>query len=733
MANSLKKLVRSPSFVEFVSGILYLSIVGVVASFLLESLWLPAWESRGIAFRTVRLVGRTIGTFFPSESFLFVLPFPLGVFVGVSLVWFVDTYKRYQAIVLWAGIGIVVAQLLLMGRLFDVLIQNFSLLILSSLVIGVVAGIQIGGIPLIGWLRRDRDHLIGSPPNEFDRAPLAVWGILLLMVVAGLVDAHLSLGFGGGPVEPTRVEQLGGNLVGSAILLGAFWKFTEYESEIRTVQIGPARGGKTAILGGLYNHLETENSVTILRGGEFDTEISNRIENGEFPPRNQLREVDRGRQYRFLEIPFVSDRRFFRKKVVVGTLDYPGELITGGSNWNPLDEELEAVRQEERHDLILDHEYIENEVDVPVLAPAALKIDAALGRLSSAFSSTDQWEEAERVLENAESLSYQETVPPEALANALSRLVDGADTILFTVPLDDFAQRAAATGHMPQHTDAYWLRRSGGEYEVYSTDGELVGRYDTLDDLEFEGILEEAPDIITELPRYDHPELGDVRLVIEGRPARTPSSEYREVYEGIVDQCNTGAKSFVWVASMSDYAKRHFTAAYTAYVGNNETQNSLNPTEILSSKTLPNHPSLPHEDGVYTTFADWIETQYLDVPENWDGYRRSLRERTQEEFLYPLWYDVESNEQGERIKTGSRPILQGADRLIDRIEGRTLVRTYPWRSHLPGSESVSKSEEMVENMRESLNTERSANQVGVGTENEEVGIGTADDQVGEGR
>jgi hypothetical protein len=301
-------------------GLYFLAFV--VAVVIVADMVVAAWESWGI----LRHLFTGILTYLavPPEVVYLV---PAGFLLGVVAALAFDTYKRAQGFLLWIGLAVAVAVVLLPnGVLFDLLDGEFARLGLGLAGVAFVLALwRTGVIP--GIIRQEA-------PYEFPRAPELLTTAFWILAVYGLIEAHVEYR---GPLF-ARPEglfpvpfQFQGLVLGEitairvgAVLLGAFAlsRFVEYEQGRNVLVIGPQRSGKTAAFGGLMIALEDEYDEPMhLRRTNLD-DVRDAILEGQFP------ESNRPGDKRVIRLPFTMGR-LLPRKIDIESVDFAGEDLRG--------------------------------------------------------------------------------------------------------------------------------------------------------------------------------------------------------------------------------------------------------------------------------------------------------------------------------------------------------------------------------------------------------------------
>jgi hypothetical protein len=305
----------------------FVAFVGAGA--VIAGMLVTAWQNWG-QFR--HLITGTLNLLSIPPEVVFLVP--VGGFLGVLVALTLDSYKRFQAVLLWVGVAVVSLGVLLPnGILFDLLTQDDAG---TGLVLSLVAMFAVlwttGVVP---------GRVTDEPPYEFPKAAGYLTTGFWVLVVWGFVHAHVRYrpvafaqpdgfdfilpSFGGFVFSGTTVLGRGVGLELGAIVLGAFAfrKFVRYENGVNTLVIGPQRSGKTAAFGGLMLYLRnTRDEMLALRDTNLD-EIMDVIRQGRFPLSTPVGEI------RTLRLPFDTQSRVMKKKVEVESVDFAGESLRG--------------------------------------------------------------------------------------------------------------------------------------------------------------------------------------------------------------------------------------------------------------------------------------------------------------------------------------------------------------------------------------------------------------------
>ena len=632
-SGGLREWLRQPDVVDVGVATAYLVGIAATATFFTGDVLAAAWANEGVLFAAFSLLAEVLGG--PVRAQLSVFGFALGL----SLVWAFDTYKRYQT---FAPVTLLVAGAYAAGALRPAVIAEVTVGTASLGVVAAVAGAQAGGLPLVQRLVGRAKRLRGVPPVSFRRAPTLLFAGVVATVLVGLADLHLALGTGSPGL--TAVNDVPVHGATGLVLALLFYKFTQYDSDVKIVQLGPARSGKTSMIGGLAGDVDRE-----AREGDGDgslDEIRSRLEDERrFPSLTD--------DVTYHEFRYMSNRPVFRKRHTISTLDYPGEKLTGQGSEEPLSDRIINYRQRQEPSLLG-------------------RLTTAAKRFVPLDEREDSWDEGVRDLE--------EDAAHEMMA--LAKLVDAADIVVFTLPLDDFLGRVIERGNTPAYLDSVKLIEPtdvDGEFVVRTPDGgaDRVHREDG--ELRYADTGEPYPDPWGELEDLPRTPDGNYYYVARDRSGR---DEYKEEYKDLIRILNDDRrKSFVWTTTMSDLVNEDFLSVYEDAAelverpddhGGALAEHVERARDVGLFDTTPTE-FLRHDRQGRKVHARWIQKEYVEnaFPE----FDQMLSD-TFEEFVYPVWFEIDEDRTatetpGIEIKNGT--ILQGSDLVLDRFENRRLL------------------------------------------------------------
>lgn len=659
MSGSLR--LRNPLHRDLAVFVVLVAALAVVVELFTQQVLLPTLAAEGL----VHALAAEAASLFGSDSAL--QAGIVGFWAGVVVLWAADTYKRPLTIFplllgpLWASsVGLSLASLRALASLEQ----------LGIAVIFLLTTVQIGGIGVVQYLRGGR--LLAGPPNE--PVELRNGPRLVLLTVSGfvalvVVDHHLTLTMAGAASANATFW----NAAYAAAIGGLLYPFVRYDNRQRIVQIGPGRSGKTSTVGGMYCDIKEGSGAPgeNRTGRQLVTEqlrgISDRLTNSRsFPERTE----------KTGEIPFdyFDSRRLFRRKNVVMTFDYEGQQLTGENG--PRESFSAKLRT-----------YRDRQREAGLLSRARSWLRRVLGL------DTGPW--------------YSEFTSGPGEPD-IAELLDSANTVLFTLPLDDFLTPSfEREGEIPENAgiylvepiadddeERYLVRRPWGEeFELYrSASGELRRERDdeTVEGLDFDSFeeLSLAPGGASTERRYTTDK--------DRAPITSYLDEYRRLIDLLWESDSRGgfdsSCEFVWVATMSDLVYDDFTDLYgeltTRSTGPDEATGNL---QFLWENGLfdtTGEPERSRQD--YTLFGQWIVDQCIQrhILRSRESSRLEDGEalpdvdeligRTGEQSVYPVWFDVARPDDTLVIEDGNGRLLKGSNFLFERIEGRTLpYPTFP--------------------------------------------------------
>lgn len=585
----------------------------------------------------------------------------VGVWAAIVVLWAVDTYKR----------PLVLLPLLLgpLCTLFlDVPATAFSgLLTPAGLVVFVLFGLvtlKIGGIGVIRYVGGAR--LVSTPPNEpieLRNGPRLLALGVALAAGAAVVDHHVTLTM----ADRATSSPTFWNAASGLAILGLLHPFVRYDERRRVVQIGPGRSGKTSTVGGMYCDVREgsgapgENRVGRTLVGKQLQGISSRLTNSRSFP-NQTQKTG--------AIPFdyFDSRRLFRRKNAMMTFDYEGQKLTGKNG----PEESFSGRMET---------YRARQDGTGIVGRLRTRIERTLGL------DVDPW--------------YAEFTDGPGEPD-IAPLLDSADTVVFTLPADDFLTPTFERGGpVPENAGIYLVEPvPSADEERYAVERPWGESFEAVrdDDGRIVHASHDQPvaglsfDDFEELPLAPRSSAADApkRRYTTDEP-RDPITTYLDEYRRLIDllwERESGgwfdsARQFVWVVTMSDLVRDEFREIYAEVQSTDENEGS-GTLEFLRQNGLFARGEPAHFRRDYTLFGEWIveeciQRHIMRARESKQTARDeslpdvdSLIDRTGEDTVYPVWFDVTRTDGRLTIENTDGRLLKGSNFLFDRIERRPL-------------------------------------------------------------
>ncbi|WP_434531604.1 hypothetical protein ACODNH_19880 (plasmid) [Haloarcula sp. NS06] len=546
---------------------------------------------------------------------------------------------------------------------WDVSVQSDFWYFVLIFVLGFGGGLQLGGYPLNRYVDPRKKWIIGRPPYVFKRSIVVVIGFVSILAGLGLFEIHYAAG------ELKNAEILLRNLVVTAIILFPLGLFGRYQGEERIVCLGPARSGKSSLMGGFYGDCDAqfdENDIS-------EVLYKDAIKKGKFPERTELRHLsDDDSSWDVIQFSYVSGGFLFRTKQTVTTIDYPGEALTGIGGTNETRTEPIST-------------YVENEANTGFLAG---------------------WRKDKIWNVTLNSINYDDLSQEEQVKN-LATLVWAADTVTFTLPLEDFLQEP-----LDQRPDLLPSYCTDTLYEISSTPEDQYAfethNLSTGETTPLEEVTSEFDDITKYLP----PDESQLNLPVEPTQwlgssdpyyvrvaqERAHPNSYLEEYQQIVESlAETLEYDFVWVVTMADLGYADFTEHFRAL-----TELSLEEDEnVLKSRhsstkgrlnvsnriDIPDSTSRKLFDKVfpearapnpsvnrlhYKMFSRWLMNHYLFT--NYPDIEEWM-EKSFEHYVYPVWFDIDEDGPQD-FRTDSSDTLKGSQFLRARFSGQRLEYEY---------------------------------------------------------
>lgn len=305
--------------------IVYLALV-VILSSLFSGLLVDAWEASQVIKPLTRL-GILVGF----STYLIQLVI-FGIFVGALLLMTVDSKKRWSALILWIGFGIISYSLISAGQILPSSFSNPLYLVWIG--VGALFTIVIGGgLELI--------RLRSLSPNEFRRAPKILFLFTFIIVLFAIAEIHLTY-----PeflsvtpenliiqqVTPSVAINTDGIAVNGVITIATIAttrQFINYDADEEFFVLGPPASGKSLLMiGGYLQALERDADKDIRRRESIDPsqDLMELAENLDRDNSEWIVEATGRSEFRDLEFKYVRGR-LFPKNVTIGSVDYAGEHL----------------------------------------------------------------------------------------------------------------------------------------------------------------------------------------------------------------------------------------------------------------------------------------------------------------------------------------------------------------------------------------------------------------------
>ncbi len=308
-----------------------------------------AWENSQL---TLALANLVILVGLGSEVVVFSF---IGLLIGLLGLMTIDPKKRWPALLLWVGFGIVVYFLLSAGQLLP---QSFATDTLVWIVPGIIVGFVFGG-----GLQALRLSSIG--PTEFRRGTWGVYALVSLVVIISLIEIHveypqfLQVGSENFTIILPQDLGVGFNADGIAVNAGigllsivTVRKFMQYDAQEEFFILGPPSSGKSLLLIGAYlEALKRGDDKNVRQRESLDPsqDLMELIENLDRDASDWIVEATGRSELRDLRFKYVRGS-LFPKNVNISSVDYAGEHLSRipaslkGEIENP-DEELSLITE----------------------------------------------------------------------------------------------------------------------------------------------------------------------------------------------------------------------------------------------------------------------------------------------------------------------------------------------------------------------------------------------------
>lgn len=678
MVSLRRQLIPSPQVKDLLVLLLVAALVVQALWYLIPTVWAPVWQEGGLGYNLINVVISEIPILDHAAIYLF----SIGIFAGSSVLWVVDTYRRFPGVVLWMAI-------LVGGFLFFSSGYNFSATDLrvgmTLFVTGFFLGLQAGGLPIIKRYFGDGTRLLGAPPHRMQQGIRITSGVIVILAVSGVLNHHFQELTSFGPLQ--NIDSLLIHTVSLLIIFLPLAVFTRYREPEHIIQLGPARSGKTTTQGGLFLGLEERSQH---KSPLLEEIVNDYMNSGKFPERTKIyntgnispttldmstirgtdQEGETGEDAHnedvsIIEFTYYTQDILFPKEKVVTTVDYPGELLTGTENGeiNPLSEYL------------------------------------------SSSGDKKSWESAISYLRDR-----NDELEPRKLMRHVGYLIEDAEYVVFTVPMDDYLGPIVQNrpDNVPEyHRDVIWQIREGTDNnDSGTTQTESMPPYQMRlltdrdwTDLEKDGdkfypVSSTAPGFTPNRNQWlGRSEAYYVRN--SNRRGREHPDQYLYEYRDIIDELDGTDHKFMWLATMADLVYEdfkktleaareydlQFTQRESIEVDTKNKEINIGRSEIgqeglvmlqngLLSSEEPVDPATKREE--YVLFSRWIREEYL----SWHDSRfEDWFDQTFESHVFPVWFDIQQ-ESREKQFVNSDPPMHGTGYVTDRFRGRYLKESY---------------------------------------------------------
>jgi len=301
----------------------YFCVILILASPLSQMLG-TAWETANLP-KTLILSLSVIGIDLESATVLF-----FGLFLGFLILMSIDVKKRWQAFLLWIGLGVALLGLQSMG----LFLPNIDLVDeIIWLACGGAVGLLIGGGRKLFQLR-DTDVM------EFRRASTAIYYTIFILVAVAFFEYQVSypqlLEVGTNSVQTQSVqspnisferENAIRNFAVSGLFVGTVRQFVKYDAEQDFFVLGPKASGKSLFLIGAYlealKRSDSDGNQTPMKPSQ---DLMEMIESLDRDRSGWIIGATGQGQVKNLRFQFVQGS-VFPKNVSISGVDYAGEYL----------------------------------------------------------------------------------------------------------------------------------------------------------------------------------------------------------------------------------------------------------------------------------------------------------------------------------------------------------------------------------------------------------------------
>ncbi len=553
-----------------------------------------------------------------------------GFFVGLFGTFLFDSYRRGKGVLVFLfGFFPAAVFLAVNGVFLDMVASQANVLAFLGLVVSVAAGLWYGGMRSEEWT-----DLFEGNRVVLDDAVNRVWWAVAAALAVVFVEAHLRYRSPIQVVDSGFVARqvyfygfdLGAILQDIAVigvLLFSLKQFANFQANQKVMMMGPARSGKTAAFGGMKAAVEDVIDSAAMnedRGATPINQARDSIKDGRWPDPNERGDDD------ILQFGYKYAPGLFPKQFHFETYDYPGERLNDICQHILGDEDLEETDRADRSESVTepgpsrrpDSDEDDDESEVEAETDEAVT-DGGTGRRSLGSD----------------------------LADRVEAQIEESDTLLFTIPMDDFLQPVLERGNQREYFDLEYI---GSRGDLLSTGrDEQAPNVVAVSDLG-----DEARQTIECIPSgaeagWVHWEVGG-RMYPEYPPGnRSEEKGYLEYYRDLA-RAYSDKQCFV-VATKADYVWKDYQEM-----------------SVEEDQSFP----IPVEEE-YDGFATHVSQEVLGAES--DVVNDLIAHTENEGAVYPTWYfidpDRRDNEDKSLIKTRNVPktVFQGSIQLLRRIHG----------------------------------------------------------------
>jgi|GEM_PF-6036498 len=553
-----------------------------------------------------------------------------GFFVGLFGTFLFDSYRRGKGVLLFAfGLFPAAIFLVLEGVFLDVVAAQANGFVFLSLGGSVLAGLWYGGMRRDEWTALyEGDRVVIE--NVVDR----VWWAVAVVLGVVFAEAHLRYRSPFQVVDDGFVARqvyfygfdFGAILQDIAVigvLLFSLKRFANFEANKKVMMMGPARSGKTAAFGGMKAAVEDviDSAAMTETPGTTVSRINSArdsIKDGRWPDPTEKGDDEK------LQFAYKYTPGLFPKQFEFETYDYPGERLNDICQYL-LEDEESAGRAD------------------------GFQRDTEPISVGDTDSDDDDSEDA-READPDEAVTDGGAVRSatrDGLAERVEDQIEQSDTLLFTIPIDDFLGPVVERGNHREYLELEYIapqtNQPDGRFDESVPN--VVAISDIGDEIQNEiGCI--PPGTETGWLRWER----SGRMYPEYPPShRTEDKGYLQYYRDLA-RTYSDKQCFV-VATKADHIWNDYQEA-----------------SVEEDQSFP-----IAVDDEYDPFAAHTSQEVLGAE---SAVINDLLNHTENEgTVYPTWYFIDSdrhNDEGKPlIKTRNIPktIFQGSIQLLKRIHG----------------------------------------------------------------